>query len=192
MQEHNVTIWVIGSYSHRELAFVERYNKTLSKILYDIQYTVESISSDLRLIRAWVRYISVVIDYLNNYLMCLIQKSESKKWRLEPVKNIALEWVESRLSTKYKRPVEKDEIRLKKGDTVHYLFVNAEWEGRMENQKRATDPIFNSSLHRIWKVVIIKNEPVLYYLDREYAPSRGFVWEEFMLIANPEKVRHPS
>ena len=107
------------------------------------------------------------------------------------MKAIALERVESRPSTKYKRPVGKDEIRLKKGDTVRYLLANAEWEGGMENQKRATDPIWSPSIHKIRKVVTIKNEPVLYYLDGEYAPSRGFVREELMLIADPEKVGYP-
>ena len=113
---------------------------------------------------------------------------------LEPVKAIALERVESRPFTKYKRPVGQDEIRLKKGDTVRYLLVNAEWEGGMENQKRATDPTFSPSLHRIRKVVVIKNEPVLYYLgsdDDEFAPKRGFVREELMLIADPERVGRP-
>jgi len=63
----------------------------------------------------------------------------------------------------------------------------------MENQKRATDPIWSPSLHKIQKVVVIKNEPVLYYLgsDDEYAPSREFVREELMLIADPEKVGYP-
>jgi hypothetical protein len=65
------------------------------------------------------------------------------------VKAITLERVESRPSTKYKRPVGQDEIRLKKGDTVRYLLANAEWEGGMENQKCATDPTFSPSLHRI-------------------------------------------
>ena len=71
----------------------------------------------------------------------------------------------SRPSTKYKRPVGQDEIRLKKGDTVRYLLANAEWEGGMENQRRATDEIWSPSLHKIRKIVVTKNEPVLYYLD---------------------------
>jgi len=78
MQEHNVTIRVVGPYSHRGLAFVERFNQTLSKNLYKIQYAVESISSDPRLIRAWVRYIPVVIDYLNNYPTRLIREPGSE------------------------------------------------------------------------------------------------------------------
>ncbi|RGB34293.1 hypothetical protein C1646_760706, partial [Rhizophagus diaphanus] len=88
---------------------------------------------------------------------------------------IVLEQVKSKPSTKYKCPVRKDEIRLKKEDTIRYLLANAEWEGGMENQKCATDPTFSPSLHRIRKVVVIKNEPVLYYLesdDDEFALKR--------------------
>jgi len=140
---------MVGPYSHRRVALVERFNKTLSKILYKIQYAVESISSDPKLIRAWVRHLPEAIDYLNNYPTRLIRELGSEKWGLEPVKAIALERVESRPSTKYKRPVGKDEIRLKKGDTICYLLANAEWEGRIENQKRAIDPTFSPNFHRI-------------------------------------------
>src|ERR1043165_3683175 len=65
MQDHDVTIQVIGPYSHCKTAIVERFNQTLSKILYKIQYAVESISSDPGLMRAWVRYLPEAIDYLN-------------------------------------------------------------------------------------------------------------------------------
>ena len=47
----------------------------------------------------------------------------------------------------------------------------------MENQKRATDPTFSPSLHRIRKVVVIKNEPVLYYLGND--EPRGASHDEF-------------
>ncbi len=107
--------------------------------------------------------------------MHLIQEPESVKWDLEPVKAIVLEWVKSRLSTKYKHPIGKDEITLKKSDTVRYLLANAEWIGSIKNQKRATDFTYLSFIHKIQKKVVIKNESVLYYLDREYAPSHGFV-----------------
>ena len=52
MQDHDVTIRVIGPYSYCGTAIVERFNQTLLKILYKIQYAVESISSDPRLMRA--------------------------------------------------------------------------------------------------------------------------------------------
>ncbi|CAG8771949.1 6285_t:CDS:1, partial [Rhizophagus irregularis] len=71
-----------------------------------------------------------------------------------------------------------------------YLLANAEWEGGMENQKRATDPIYSPSIHKIRKNVVSKKEPVLYYLgsdDNEFAPKRGFVREELMhLTRDPE------
>ncbi|CAJ0764819.1 1561_t:CDS:2 [Entrophospora sp. SA101] len=98
----------------------------------------------------WVKYLPEVIDYLNNYPTRLIRAPGSSKWGLAPAKAIKLERVESRPSTKYKRPVGKnEENKLKKGDTVRYLLANAEWEGGMENQKRATDPTFSPSIHKI-------------------------------------------
>ena len=131
----------------------------------------------------------MVIDYLNNYPTRLIREPGAKKWGFAPIKAIMLEKVESRPSTKYKRPVGKDEITLKKGDTVRYLLAIAEWEGGMENQKRDTDPTYSPSLHKIWKIVVIKNESVLYYLESdEFTPFREFVREELMLIVDPEKL----
>src|SRR6185369_7257056 len=191
MEAHNVIIRVIGAYSHRGLALVERFNKMLAEMLYKIQYAVESISKNPKLIREWVKYLPEVINYLNNYPTRLIRAPGSKKWGLAPIKAIKLEKVESRPSTKYKRPVGKDEEnKLKKGDSIRYLLANAEWEGGMENQKRATDPVFSPSIHNIRKIVVTKNEPVLYYLDGEFAPTRGFVREELMLI-DLEKLQYP-
>src|SRR6202034_3704642 len=112
-----VTIRVIGPYSHCGTAIVERFNKTLSKILYKIQYAVESISSDSRLIRAWVRYLPKAIDYLNNYPTRLIREPGSSKWGLAPSKAILLDKVESKPSITSKRPIGKDEETLKKGDS---------------------------------------------------------------------------
>ena len=73
--------------------------------------------------------------------------------------------MESRPSTKYKHPVGNKETKLNRGDTARYLLANAEWEGGMENQKRATDPIWTLALFTIRKIVVSENEPVLYYLD---------------------------
>ena len=111
MEAHNVTIRVIGAYSHRGLALVERFNKTLAEILYKVQYAVESITSNPKLIIEWVKYLPEVIDYLNNYPTRLIRAPGSTKWGLAPKLAIRLEQVESRPSTKYK-PVGKD---VKKG-----------------------------------------------------------------------------
>ncbi|CAG8809963.1 13459_t:CDS:1, partial [Gigaspora rosea] len=66
-----------------------------------------------------------------------------------------------RPSIKSKHPVGKNEKTLKKGNTVCYLLANAEWE----YQKRATDPTYSPSIFKIRKIIIIKNEPALYYLE---------------------------
>src|SRR5436190_21814665 len=153
---------------------VEHFNKTEGNMLYKIQYAVESISSDPRLIRAWVRYLPKVVDYLNHYPTRLIREPGSSKWGLAPSEAILLEEVKSKPSISSKRPIGKDEITLKKGDSVRYLLANAEWEGGMEAVRRSTDPIWSPSLHKVRKIVVSKNEPVLYYLDDgEYTPKRG-------------------
>ncbi|CAG8783217.1 15256_t:CDS:2, partial [Gigaspora rosea] len=85
MREHNVTIRVIGSYSHRGLGMVERFNKTEADMLYKIQYA-----------------------------------------GLAPSEAILLEEVESKPSISSRRLIGKDEITLKKGDSVRYLLANAE------------------------------------------------------------------
>ncbi|GET04429.1 hypothetical protein GLOIN_2v1787825 [Rhizophagus clarus] len=86
---------------------------------------------------------------------------------LAPSVVILLEKVKSRSFIKSKHPVGKNEKILKKRDTVRYLLANAEWEG------------------------VVKNEPVLYYINEEYALSRRFMREELILITNPEKVGYP-
>ena len=39
--------------------------------------------------------------------------------------------------------------------------------------------------------MVTKNEPVLYYLDGKFAPTRGFVREELMLV-DLEKLQYPT
>ena len=82
-----------------------------------------------------------------------------------PSEAILLEEVKSKLLISSKQPIGKDEITLKKGDSVRYLLANAEWEGGMEAVHRSTDPTFSPSIHKIRKIVVSKNEPVLYYLE---------------------------
>ncbi|CAG8776260.1 1624_t:CDS:2, partial [Racocetra persica] len=57
MEAHNVTIQVISVYSYRGLALVKHFIKTLAEILYKVQYAVESITLNPKLIRAWVKHL---------------------------------------------------------------------------------------------------------------------------------------
>ena len=61
--------------------------------------------------------------------------------RLAPSEAILLEEVESKPSISSKRPIGKDEITLKKGDSVHYLLANAKWKSGMKAVRRSTNPI---------------------------------------------------
>ena len=75
---------------------------------------------------------------------------------LAPSEAILLEEVESKPSISLKRSIGKDEITLKKGDSVRYLLANAKWEGGMEAVRRSTDPIWSPSLHKVRKIVVSK------------------------------------
>ena len=55
--------------------------------------------------------------------------------------------------------------------------------------RTASDPIWTPTLFTIRKIVVSENEPVLYYLDGEYAPSRGFVREKLMHV-DTDKTQH--
>ena len=132
-----------------------------------------------------------VVNYLNNYPTHLIREPDSSKWGLAPSEAILLEEVKSKPLISSKRPIGKDEITLKKGDYICYLLANAEWKGGMEAVRRSIDPIWSSSIHKIQKIVVSENEPVLYYLEGdEFSPKQGFVREELILIADAEKVEY--
>src|SRR6185312_3131209 len=61
----------------------------------------------------------------------------------------------------------------------------------MENQRRATDMIWSPTLFKIGKIVVTKNEPILYYLEGdEFTPKRGFVREE-LLYVNINTLQYP-
>ena len=54
----------------------------------------------------------------------------------------------------------------------------------MKNQKRATDPIWSPNLHKIQTIIVVKNEPVLYYLEGdEFTLKRGFIREELIHLS---------
>jgi len=143
------TVQIIGTYSHRGLAIAEQFNKTLAKILYKIQYAVESLSSNPKLIRAWVRHLPKVLNCLNNYSTRLIRVPGSSRWGLAPAIATGVERVTSRPSTKYKCPVGNDEIKL---DTVRYL-PDAEcrrWHEKPEKGHRSYN----------LKIVVSENKPI--------------------------------
>ncbi len=162
-------------------------------MLYKIQYTIKSISSNPRLIRIWIRHLLKVIDYLNNYPTHFIRESDSSKWRLVPLEVILLKKVESKLLILSKRPIGKDKITLKKDDSVCHLLINTEWKGKMKAICKSTDLTFSPSIHKIQKIIVSKNKFILYYLKSdEFLLKWRFVRKKLMLIADPKKIKYLS
>ena len=75
------------------------------------------------------------------------------------------------------RPVGLKEQRLPSGVGVCYLYQPGELEG---SRRRATDPVWSVTVHRLGRSVAKPGEPVLYYLQD--GPPRGFVREELLVV----------
>ena len=75
------------------------------------------------------------------------------------------------------RPVGLEEQKLPSGVGVRYLYQPGELES---GRRRATDPVWSLTVHRLGRSVTKPGEPVVYYL--EDGPQRGFVREELLIV----------
>ena len=71
------------------------------------------------------------------------------------------------------------EQKVPSGVGVRYLYQPGELEG---GRRRATDPVWSLEVHRLGRSVTKPDEPVLYYLQGDDAPQRGFVREELLAV----------
>ena len=85
---------------HRDQAIVERFNRTLAERLFGYQYAVEMLTPEKRS-TAWVKRLPEVVAALNHEVTSLIGKKTAVA--------IKEKSVYSRPSTKYTRPVGKNE-----------------------------------------------------------------------------------
>ena len=72
------------------------------------------------------------------------------------------------------RPVGKREKKITGDAIVRYLYAPGEAENY--TRRRATDPIWYIKTYVIKNVMVVENQPVLYYLEK--GPTRSFVREE--------------
>ena len=84
------------------------------------------------------------------------------------------------------RPVSHKEQRLPSGVGVRYLYQPSELEG---GRRRATNPVWSLTVHRLGRSVTKPGEPVLYYLQDGL--PRGFVREE-LLVVSPDTQLPPD
>ncbi|CAG8654311.1 13840_t:CDS:2, partial [Gigaspora rosea] len=147
----------------------------LIEILYNEDVDTEFLLPTGERYRECERFARRIVDNMNDTTTQLIGMSPNEATKLE--------WVYSKPSIKYNRPIGVDEPRLSKGTTIRFLLAPGEWENDLFEQHRITDPIWSPSLHKIRRIVVGKNPPmpVLYYLD-ESGPRRPFVREQLMYI----------
>ena len=152
---------------HRDQGIVERFNRTLAERLFGHQYAQEMLSE--RRSSEWVARLPAVVAALNGEVTRLIGKRPSDAIRRKAVS--------ARPAAPARhRPIGFKEQKLPPGVGVRYLYQPGELEG---GRRRATDPTWSLTVHRVERTVTKSGDPVVYYLD---GPSRGFVREELQVV----------
>ena len=152
---------------HRDQGIVERFNRTLAERLFGHQYAQEMLSE--RRSSEWVARLPAVVAALNGEVTRLIGKRPSEAIRRKAVS--------ARPAAPARhRPIGFKEQKLPPGVGVRYLYQPGELEG---GRRRATDPTWSLTVHRVERTVTKSGDPVVYYLD---GPSRGFVREELQVV----------
>ena len=152
---------------HRDQGIVERFNRTLAERLFGHQYAQEMLSEQRS--SEWVARLPAVVAALNGEVTRLIGKRPSEAIRRKAVS------ARPAAPARY-RPIGFKEQKLPLGVGVRYLYQPGELEG---GRRRATDPTWSLTVHRVERTVTKSGDPVVYYLD---GPSRGFVREELQVV----------
>ena len=152
---------------HRDQGVVERFNRTLAERLFEHQYAQEMLSEQRS--SEWVVRLPAVVAALNGEVTRLIGKRPSDAIRKKAVS------ARPAAPARY-RPIGFKEQKLPPGVGVRYLYQPGELEG---GRRRATDPTWSLTVHRVERTVTKAGDPVVYYLD---GPSRSFVHEELQVV----------
>lgn len=155
---------------HRDQGVVERWNRTLAERLFGHQYAQEMRLPEGERSTEWVARLPAVVAALNGEITRLTGKRPKDAIKVKSM-------TQKPSSTVPGRPVGLREEKLPSGVGVRYLYQLGELEG---GRRRATDPVWSLTVHRLGRSVIKPNEPVLYYLDD--GPQRGFVREELLVV----------
>ena len=155
---------------HRDQGVVERFNRTLAERLFEHQYAQEMLSEQRS--SEWVVRLPAVVAALNGEVTRLIGKRPSDAIRKKAVSARPA----AAPSAARHRPIGFKEQKLPLGVGVRYLYQPGELEG---GRRRATDPTWSLTVHRVERTVTKSGDPVVYYLD---GPSRGFVREELQVV----------
>ncbi|UZO05881.1 uncharacterized protein OCT59_026219 [Rhizophagus irregularis] len=154
---------------------IDHYAGLFEYRVFKNQYLIEFLLPTGKHCRECERFARKIVDNMNDSPTRLIEMSPNDITKLEQIY--------SKLSVKYNRPIGVDEPQLPKGTTIRFLLAPEEWKNDPFEQRRITNPIWSPSMHKIQRIVVGRNPPmlVLYYLD-DLGPQRPFVREQLMHI----------
>ena len=164
---------------HRDQGIVERFNRTLAERLFEHQYAQEMRRPSGERSTEWVKRLPSVVAALNGEGTRLTGKKPSDAIKAKTL-------TQKPSSVVPGRPLGLKEQNVPSGVGVRYLYQPGELEG---GRRRATVPVWSLEVYRLGRSVTKPDEPVLYYLQGDDAPQRGFVREE--LLAVPSDTQLP-
>ena len=164
---------------HRDQGIVERFNRTLAERLFGHQYAQEMRLPSGERSTEWAKRLPSVVAALNGEVTRLTGKKASDAIKAKTL-------TQKPSSVVPGRPLGLKEQKVSSGVGVRYLYQPGELEG---GRRRATDSVWSLEVYRLGRSVTKPDEPVLYYLQGDDAPQRGFVREE--LLAVPSDTQLP-
>ena len=145
LAKHNVQVrrGIVGN--HREQGIVERFNRTLSKRLFEAQYAQELLltargSSERS--AEWVLALPQVVTAINDEPTRLTGKKPSEAIRSSLVSH--------KHSLPAKRTIGTEEPLIPSTACVRYLYQPGKLEG---GRRRATDPVWSLNIHTVRNVI---------------------------------------
>ena len=157
---------------HRDQSIVERFNRTLAERLFWHQYAQEMRLTSGERSTEWVKRLPSVVAALNGEVTRLTGKKSSDAINAKSLTKKALlfsPWTPS-WSQRPESPL---------GGRVRYLNQPGDMEG---DRRRATEPVWSLEVYRLERSVTKPDETVLYHLQGDDAPQRGFVREELLVV----------
>ena len=172
LEKHNVKIRrATTKYRHSFTAFVENFNKILSKKLFKIQ-DAQELNNPTEDSKTWVQHLYNKVDLLNKEYNSVIKTSPQKAIKLKEVKL-------------HREPYPKEDV-LPRDGFYRYLYQPGELEGGQ--QKCATNMIWSWKTFRLDHIIENPGQLFLYYLSEDKAPERAFVKDVLMLIPENREV----
>lgn len=168
MKKHNTKIK--RSLNKKNVAFVERFNKTLAEKLFAHQYANDIESKEIILENEptpgrsleWVDRLSDVVDAMNDEVTRMIDMKPSDAIKLDSIPQPEYENVENEL------PIDS---------AVRYLYRPGEAES--DNRLRATDPVWSVDIYLIDEIK--PTEPSIYTLQG-LDSDRTFTKEQLQVV----------